>query len=160
MLYFPIFLWSFAQMCASLMYLIIFFLFFFWSLSCLFIIYSLPMKHEGLYPHSSIFLGNKVTQSQIPMMKVILSLWLASKSNWRILLKLSDFVYSPPIFCIYHWKVHGFEGPVTQDSCYYFSSSIKFVMLESKGISWEVIIYGRSRDPESKTAESFNSTIG
>lgn len=160
MLYFPIFLWSFAQMCASLMYLIILFIFFFWSLSCLFIIYSFPMKHEGLYPHTSIFLGNKVTQSQISVMKVILSLWLASKSNWRILLKLSDFVYSPPIFCIYHWKVHGFKGTVAQDSYYYFSSSIKFVMLESKGISWEVIIYGWSRNSESKTVESFNSTIG
>lgn len=33
-------------------------------------------------------------------------------------------------------------------------------MLESKGISCEVIIYGRNRDPESKTIESFNSAIG
>lgn len=56
--------------------------------------------------------------------------------------------------------MQGFEGPTAQDSYYFAFSSIKFIMLETKDISCEVIIYGRSRDPESKTVESFNSAIG
>lgn len=119
------------------------------------------MKYVGLYPHGSVFLGNKVTQAQISVMKVIISSWLASKSKFgEFYSSLSDFVNSLPAFCIYHYKVHGFEGPGAQDSYCFFFFSIKCVILESKGISWEVIICGRSRDPESKTVESFNSTIG
>lgn len=56
--------------------------------------------------------------------------------------------------------MQGFEGLSAQDSYYFAFSSIKLIMLESKGISCKVIIYGRSRDPESKTVEPFNSTIG
>lgn len=158
MLYFPIFPWSFVQMCASLMYLIIFF-FFFRSLNCLFIIYSLPTRYESLYHPSSIFLGSKVTQLQVSGMKVIISLWLASKSNCEEFYS-SHSVHSPLVFYIYHYQIHGFEGPRAQGSYCVSFSFIKFIMLERKGISYEVIIYGRSRDPESKTVESFNSTIG
>lgn len=78
----------------------------------------------------------------------------------RILFKLNDFVYSPPIFCIYPCTVQGFEGPSAHDSYYFAFFSIKFIMFESKGISCNVIICCRSRNTESKTVVSFNSTIG
>lgn len=114
MLYFPVFLWSFAQMYASLMYLIIFFFLlepelFVYNLFPPYKLWrSLPSQLNFPWKYSNTIPDFNDEGDYFIVIGIRIKLW-------RILFKLSDFVHSPPIFCIYHCNAQAFEGPSARD---------------------------------------------